>query len=73
MNDSKKTESPEARLQREVLASRDRDAARSQYKKAQVAEGAKTERLRALRIARDAEVAREAAAAPKKAKVAKRR
>lgn len=63
MDDSKKRESPEARLQREVLAGRERDAARAQYKGAQAAEAIKTARLRALRLERDAAILHEAAAA----------
>ncbi len=63
MDDSKKRESPEARLQREVLAARERDAARAHYKGAQAAEAVKTARLRALRLARDAAILQEAAAA----------
>jgi len=68
MDDSKKRESPEAKLQREVLAARDRDAARAQYKNAQTAEVAKIARLRALRMERDAAAARETPAAKAKPK-----
>jgi hypothetical protein len=70
MSDNSKRDGAQAQF---AKLQRDNDAkkAMSDYEAAAAAMRAKTERLRALRLARDAELAATAAAAPAKKKTAK--